>query len=180
MKMPLWVALTFLLAAADGVAADKPPTGPRDPAFQKLDFLLGVWTETCSLQPGPFGPAEQPCTGETRYRWGTGGLWLTYDATLVTPGRETYEVHGLVSYDASLQHYTAFAFNNMVPRGMEYTGQWTDNNTLVFTSVHNTPRNTVARVVYARLRDGNVAFSSEESQADGSFKPYFEAVLKRK
>jgi len=180
MKTPLLVALPILLAVAQGVAADELPTGPRDPAFQKLDFLVGDWTETCRLEPGPFGPAEQTCTGETRYRWGTGGLWLTYDATLVTPGKGTYEVHGLVSYDASRQRYTAFAFNNMAPRGVEYTGQWTDDVTLVFTSVHNTPRNTVARVVYSRLRDGNVAFSSEESQADGSFTPYFEAVLTRK
>jgi len=180
--MPLragFFSLLLVLLASPYPPAAAQSQGTRHPLLQQLDFLVGDWRQTCRILPGPFGPVEQTCGGKSQYRWSTGRLWLSFDSVIEAPERESYEVHGVVSYDPATQRYTAFAFNSAVPRGMEYTGDWTDENTLVFTSVVRSGQQAAARIVYSRMRDGRVRFSSEASQPDGSFKAYFEAVLAR-
>jgi hypothetical protein len=85
-----------------------------------------------------------------------------------------YEVNGTVGFDEPSQRYRAWAFNSL-GIAIEYTGVWTDDVTLVFTSISNT-----ARVTYTRRVDGSIRLLSERRSADRTFEAYFESILTRR
>ncbi|MCJ7582558.1 MAG: DUF1579 family protein [Candidatus Aminicenantes bacterium] len=143
---------------------------------KKLEFFVGVWDNSGSVSPGPFGPGG-PATGETRYNWDVGGKWLLYISRMELPGLGEYKVHGGVAFNSRIKKYDAFAINNL-GNLLVYDGEWIDETTLVFTLVH--PRPGSARVIYKKLYNGSIWMISENATEEGKFVPYFEANFVRR
>jgi hypothetical protein len=137
----------------------------------RLDIFVGTWTASVRA----IGPdaSSSPAMGGAQYRWDVGRRWLLYTSTFDLPGGRPYEVNGTVGFDESSKRYRAWAFNSLGVV-IEYTGVWSDDVTLVFTSVSNT-----ARVTYTRRPDGSIRLLSERRAADGTFEAYFESILTR-
>jgi len=153
-------------------------TSKRDPALEKLDCFVGDWKSDAKVFPGKFGPGGQ-ASGTTHYHWAVGNNWLIFDSAFSLPGMVTYEVHGLVAYDQKEGKYVAYAVNNLAPHAIEYRGEWKDENSLIFTSVTKSSVGKWSRVVYEKLPDGKIRFSSEESSDGAAFTRYFESTLSR-
>jgi hypothetical protein len=137
----------------------------------RLDIFVGKWR--ASVRAIGTGASESPAAGEANYRWDIGRRWLVYESTFDLPGGGRYEVNGTVGFDQSSKRYRAWAFNSLGV-AIEYTGDWNDDVTLVFTSISST-----ARVTYTRRPDGSIRLLSERRVADGTFEAYFESVLTR-
>jgi hypothetical protein len=141
-----------------------------------LDFFVGDWHNAGQVVPGPFGPGGK-VTGSTTYQWGVGGKWLLYTSQLDLPGLGRYEVHGGVTFNSQGRRYDAFAANSL-GNLMIYRGEWSDDETLVFTLTHPEPAGR-ARVVYHMLPGGPIKMRSEQRADGGDFKVYFETELVR-
>ena len=129
------IALLLTTLAAIGMVTSHQTLRPkRDPAIDKLDFFLGTWKCEAKVLPGRFGPGG-PASGMSHYKWSIGGKWLMYDSEFVLPSIGPYEVHGVLAYDEKEGKYVSYAFNNLAPRGVEYRGEWKDQNVLIFTSL---------------------------------------------
>ncbi len=173
------LALLLTAALALGMARSEPTqASKRDPALERLDCFLGDWKSDAKVSPGKFGPGGR-ASGTTHYHWGVGNNWLIFDSAFSLPGMVIYEVHGLVAYDPKEGKYVSYAFNNLVPHAIEYRGEWKDENSLIFTSVTQSSVGKWSRVVYEKLPDGKIRFSSEESSDGAAFTRYFESTLSR-
>jgi hypothetical protein len=157
-----------------GIATGDEPAAAE---ARRLDFLLGTWKQANRFRGGPFGPEGTEGTGSVLCRWALGGAWLLSEATLETPSLGRYEVLTAVSFDARTGRYRAYSLNSL-GIGVEYEGQWQDEDTLVFTAL-GTSAERRSRVVYTKRRDGSVGFRAEQAAAGGPYEPYFESVLSR-
>jgi hypothetical protein len=144
---------------------------PRSAEEERLEFLVGEWSNSGHMSPGPFGPGG-PAAGKTSYHWAVGDKWLLYVSRLELPGLGHYEVHGGVAFNPRIEKYDAYAINSL-GNLLIYEGEWTDETTLVFLLVHPPPRDR-ARVVYHKLFDGSFKMTSENASEEGEFAPYFE------
>jgi hypothetical protein len=124
----------------------------------KLDFLVGEWTSSDTIYPGP-GHAGGTSAGQASYRWEVGGTWLIYDFRTDLPGLGPYEVRGGVAYDSSAGKYQAYTVNNLGAL-LLYDGVWEGDETLVFTLLYP-KREADTRVTYIKGADGAVRMTSE-------------------
>ena len=141
-----------------------------------LEFLVGEWTNSGHLLPGPFGPGG-PVIGVTTHHWAVGDRWLLYTSKLDLPGLGPYQVHGGVAYSGRAGVYDAFAVNSL-GNLLIYEGRWTDEATLAFFLVHPEPRGR-ARVVYHRLPDGLFNMTSENLSDEDAWLVYLELSYAR-
>jgi hypothetical protein len=155
---------------------DHAQSPPPPPELARLDFLVGDWSNTGQVFPGPFGPGG-PVTGQSEYRRELGGAWLMYVSRLHLPGLGRYEVQGGATFDRAAGKYRAYAANNLGVL-IAYDGAWDDEARLVFTAAYP-PSPNGARVIYQKLPDGSVKFISERSVNGGPFEAYFETTLAR-
>ena len=164
--MMMGLLSVWLFAAMNAQAP--PPQRPAE--LDTLQVFEGAWNATLGSDSRPSN-----ADGVTTYRWDAGRRWLMYQSSFASvPGLGSYEVHGVVGFDAATRRFRAWAFNTF-GNAIEYTGLWETDRRLVFLSLSGG-----GRVSYAFGPDGRITFTSEQKSADGTFTPYFTATFTRK
>lgn len=145
-----------LLVAGLGVST---PAG-ADERMDRLQFLVGEWTQSGVMRPESFGEAGGDYSGPTSCVWGPWQAWLECDFHAdPLAGLGPYAVHVVIHPAGEAGSYRAFVVNN---HGSSiYDGAFAEDGELVFTAAG---RNARQRVGYRLLDDGRVRFVVHESR----------------
>ncbi len=110
----------------------------RTPALARLDFMVGEWNTHEDYPPTPWMPEGGRGEGRATIRWTVGGLCLVTDYETRGLMGESFEGHGVMSYDPGAKVYTGHWFDSRTPFGTEGRGVF-EGESLVLHYRHESP-----------------------------------------
>jgi len=108
-RISIAVLLTFLLVTL--LAQAQMPMPTPAPELKKLDFMVGTWSTTADLKPGPIGPGGK-VTGSSHVEWMAGNFFLASHGSFSGDMGKGTEV-AYMGYDSDQKMYTYNSFNSM-------------------------------------------------------------------
>jgi len=143
---------------------------------RKLEAMVGEWNGEEKMHASPWDPKGGNATSVTRARLEIDGFFVITDYVQKRGAQVSYRGHGVIGWDARLQHYTMHWFDSMgCDPGPAALGTM-DGKTLQFLQQHHMGHN---RITYGFDSKDRYTFKLEQSQDGKSWTPFIDGVYKR-
>ena len=164
------LALFLVLSVATVAVAQEDANEVVKAEMKKLSFIVGHW-ETLSTVVS--SGLEAP--GDLSYEFVLGGTYILCRFVGRHPERSVWEAYEMITWDAELGAYAAYAFPS--PAGpVRYIGRWTADDTVCFTLEKPDANGRTDRISYTGKSDGTIFQLNEITFGDGEWKPTLRTI----
>ena len=170
----LVVAIMLVLSISLSAVAQDDPNEVVKAELKKLSFIIGHWNTLSTVVSNGL---EAP--GDLSYEYVLGDTYILCRFVGRHPERPVWEACELITWDAGLGAYAAYAFPS--PEGpVRYIGRWTADDTVCFTLEKPDANGRTDRISYTGKPDGTVFQLNEITFGDGEWKPALRTIYTTK